>query len=286
MSTVLSFVMNLKHKDAIMQHFSRTRYLILTVVCLTATLPAIRAELVYSQSFSNNSGGNASLSDYGWFGARSRGASETNSGGSTTVVSTVEGIAAGAGATFPASLDLNAVNPFGTNLAEGFVFMGTDGNNATRLIFHTPTAGMGSWGGGGADVEDLLTVAWAQRNQTETARTRVAIQVGAQWYISETVFTNSSSTEWTAQSLSFTPESAWHTLALQGNGAPDAANLGAPVAASTFTGAINNIGLYSWSPSGNNVRFDNFQVYAIPEPGSLILVGIAGMSLLILRRRG
>lgn len=47
--------MNPKHKKASMPHFSRTRHLILTVVCLTFALPAIRAELVYSQSFSNNS---------------------------------------------------------------------------------------------------------------------------------------------------------------------------------------------------------------------------------------
>lgn len=269
-----------------MSVFFQNRVSRLACLVFASGVGLLQAELMYAQSFSNNTGSNHVLEDFGWFGARSRGASETNAGGSSTVVSTIEGVAAGIGSTTPESVDLNSVNPYGSNLDQGFVFMGTDGNNSTRFIFHTPASGMGDWGSAGADVGDLLSVSWAQRNQSSDARTRVAIQVGAQWYISSTSYTNPDlGAAWEAHTLSFTPESTWHTLSIQGNGSPDAANLGSSVTTSSLSGSITNMGLYAWSSSGNNVRFDNFQVVAIPEPSSLVLLGLAGFAVLIARRR-
>lgn len=44
--------------------------------------------------------------------------------------------------------------------------------------------------------------------------------------------------------------------------------------------------MYHWHAANNTVtRFDNFTITAIPEPGTLMLVGIAMGSIFFLRRR-
>lgn len=246
-------------------------------------LPA-QVVVVYAQSFTNTTAGNLPLSDYGWSGARSRGASETSGGGSSTVVTGLEGVATGAGsAVFE---NVNALSPHGDNLEEGFVFMGTDGNNSTRFIFSVPTTGMGDWATGGALLAGLASVDWGQRNQSATARTRLAIQIDGDWYATVADFTNPSAATWTTHTLSITPSTEWHPLALQGNGSSDALATDTTVTTSTITGTVGAIGLYAWSPSGNNVRFDSFVVSAIPEPSTYAaLFGLAALGLVFHRRR-
>jgi len=58
-----------------------------------------------------------------------------------------------------------------------------------------------------------------------------------------------------------------------------------PAAVALPSGTVTALGVYNWNGGGNSTRFDNFSITAIPEPGTLLLVGVALGGMLLFRRR-
>ncbi|MCD8481502.1 MAG: PEP-CTERM sorting domain-containing protein [Verrucomicrobia bacterium] len=270
-----------------MNHSVKYSLLLLSAAALFSPAHAQGQVIVYQQSFSNNTGSNQTFASYGWFAARSRGASETNANGTSTVFSNnidAGGAASSAGGATVA--DINATAPHGTGLSAGFTFSTTDGGNATRFIFSVPTAGMGDWALEGADISKLTSFSWEQRNNSSSARVRALIQVDGQWYASATSFTNASNAIWSPSTLSVLDTTLWHELAVQGNGSPSGMNTSTSIATSDLSGQVTALGLYAWSPSGQTVRFDTFSVVAIPEPSTYAAIfGLLVLGVVAYRRR-
>jgi hypothetical protein len=159
-------------------------------------------------------------------------------------------------------------------------------------------------------VEGSIAFSWYQGNAQIGGVTDqpfyLAIQIDGAWYASATGFTNEPVTSGANfglevggaefRSLTYDPAAAnWLTLNFDGTydvetSTATASTLGdmttgaAPV--SDLTGTITAFGLYR-STNGANARFDTFQIDAtlIPEPGTVALLSLAGVSLLLFRRR-
>lgn len=62
-------------------------------------------------------------------------------------------------------------------------------------------------------------------------------------------------------------------------------NAANPAASTLPTGNITALGVYHWHTNNSATRFDDFTIVAIPEPGTLVLFGIAVGSVFLFRRR-
>lgn len=186
--------------------------------------------------------------------------------------------------------NLNGVNSGpqqGTQIAQGFaVVPGTNSApvlNGSPYILYTSEYALGLSG--------VTRFSWYQGNQSANDRWRVAIELdGSSWYVSDAFFTNAavSSGQAFATSGEFKQlamaGSVWRTLAFNGSLASNSGSLAIGSTAALTGSSITRFGMFTDSKS-NNLRFDTFQIDTVPEPASLIALGIPVASFLRRRRR-
>lgn len=130
---------------------------------------------------------------------------------------------------------------------------------------------------------------WYQGNHLATDVWRVAFEVdNGQWYVSDSSFTNAPVTSGGAFSSSgefkqVLMSGVWRTLSFDGNLANNSGSLAMGGIATPTGNRITAFGLYTDSKN-NNMRFDTFQIDAVPEPTALSAIAIGLVALV--RRRG
>ncbi|MCC5849775.1 MAG: PEP-CTERM sorting domain-containing protein [Verrucomicrobia bacterium] len=189
----------------------------------------------------------------------------------------------------------------------GFLFLGRDATYK-GIAFTNPDAtndinSHSAWGGNGGQADLLSSLSFKLRNESDTnTTTHFLLQVNdggnTSWLVNTTGFTNDGGTnqanEWAQYTLNDpTAAGAWSTLDgfdLSNQGTQTfVGNLGTLGSATTLSSnmTIEGYGFWSESTAGANqtTRVDDFTVTAIPEPGTLVLLGISLGALALFRRR-
>lgn len=129
-------------------------------------------------------------------------------------------------------------------------------------------------------------------NGAENASTRAVIQIGTDWFASETTFNPAAAATWETHTIADISTETWRTLSFD-SGNNNAVSLGTTaqtLSAHGASGSLTSVGFHlsttgSGSGSNSQYRIDNIAVTAIPEPGTLVLFGIAVGSVFLFRRR-
>ena len=239
---------------------------------------------IYREVFGNNTAGNVLLNTVGWSGNWGPTATDSSNPSANNF-----GISSQVGN--PNNLDnINAGGP-SLSMANGLVFTSGTAASLNNWIAYTtgytvnPTL---------TPIQDISFYAGSAANGTlGIPGFRIAVQIDGNWYASTEVLANTVAVasaanfnsgaqqvtfNWTTDasawdSLSFTPAT---TLAL-------GSTLTSPLPGDPITG----FGLYSdQEPGGGNAtrRFDTFQIDAVPEPSSVVLV-LFGVGVLMSPRR-
>ncbi|MCC5843065.1 MAG: PEP-CTERM sorting domain-containing protein [Verrucomicrobia bacterium] len=209
------------------------------------------ASPIYSETFDNNTGSGFALENVDWKANHAANAlvfdSSTTGGGRPAVSSDV-----------------------GSDGTNGFVFHGSYGRDQP-WIWWTDVQSFG-------DVGDLESVGFALRNDNHQENIRVALSVGTDWYVSDSVFNTPGNPNWVTHSLDVA-NSSFRTLSFTSG-----STLGNPGAVTALpgSGTVTAIGFYTENLL-STVRFDTVTV--IPEPGTLALVGLALAACVLGRRR-
>jgi hypothetical protein len=117
------------------------------------------------------------------------------------------------------------------------------------------------------------------------------ILIGSTWYITDATFTNASAN--TISPFSVNIQTAlWRELTFNAGTEMSIGGTSGTLSALGATGSIESVGVWTNTTStgaGSSTaqwRFDDLTVTAIPEPGTLALLGLAGLAALLgLRRR-
>jgi len=142
------------------------------------------------------------------------------------------------------------------------------------------------------DAVDLISFDTGQSSAAYVSR--VALRIDDQWFVSAdfdnpagtSAFTHSGgSGTWQTNVLNF-GAAEWAALAFE----PGTTLLMGTTEVSLPAGRITAFGIYQDAFTHYvNARFDNFTILGtlkVPEPGSLVLLGLGGLGLLLWRRRG
>lgn len=255
----------------------------LTTFFTAAAMSAMVAQAapLYSQSFDNTTGGNI-------------GVGVTNAGAPAAAIwqyATSGGVdRSGTSIVFSGSAGDTA---FGN--VNGFIYHSTnnDNNQWRSVVYWDPTVNLNQ--------SSITEMSIAIRHQNSGHHTRFVAQVGNAWFATAQSWgmITANNANWETKTFDFTTSDAWVPLRNPDNtgsfdGLMGAASVGfTPLEAATIntgtqnlpSGNITAIGfLTSGHPNvGGNARTDSLQV--IPEPGTLVMVGIALGSLLLFRRR-
>ena len=157
---------------------------------------------------------------------------------------------------------------------------GVDSSNLKGLIYYTKSNFLNSMSSvpiGLTEMSGTLNVT----DQSETAEYRFAVLNGTDWYLSSTTATDTG-----AFNIEDFGAINWGAWSMPEGSTFSATPSNYDVAGSTLTD-VQAVGFYfDVSREGQSrVEFESFQVVAIPEPGTLLLVGIALGSLLLFRRK-
>lgn len=256
---------------------------------------SLSAQTVYRETFSATVN-NSSPTTVGWAVHYGNGIYYSDFTQNAAGVGAVTGIPADLG-NVNAGPTTSSINPSGQT-ATGIFFVGATGISGTN-----PGPAFLAWTNeaGPIAASNVSDISFYLGNTNGAQPVRVAVQVGSQWYVSNTTFQNNTlanagefGSKATFQSLNFTTSaSAWSLISFQQSGtAPLASNgtgnftLGA-VATTDLTGDINAFGIYGNVGSTANARFDTYTINAVPEPSVAALLGLAvlGFGYVTIRRR-
>jgi hypothetical protein len=207
----------------------------------------------------------------------------------------------GTEATAPADYaDASALNPFlgpspvtdggAALIATGFTSTGHTTNAWERsdtYFFFDTSPSFNTTSGGSLLWSDLDEFSFAaNRGGNFAGSTRAAINVGGTWYVSpEQTLTT------TVDTYTIDIQAAnWSVLTVNPGTALSIAATADTLAQLNASGDLQGVGVYvttstPGSGSGRQWRVDDLEITAIPEPGTLALVGIALGSLLLFRRK-
>ena len=122
------------------------------------------------------------------------------------------------------------------------------------------------------DVADLHSLQVDARTTNPGENGQFAIQVGTQWYLmADTLLTSSGSSSWAEDITSEADTERWVLWDFE-----PGVNLGTgshPDVDRPTTGTVNAVGIRNHDID-NNTRFDNFEVYTVPEPTTLALLAM------------
>jgi hypothetical protein len=238
---------------------------------------ALPTNLVYQQTFNNTTGNNIFdlLNTYHWA------IHETAVGDLYQVQygGTAVGSSSGAGA------------PTGLGTTNGFIF-NTSFNNFGGFTNRRMLAWTWDIASANLLAADLVMVNWYQGNAETQTINQVALKINGQWYVSSNGFNQSVAvssganfgTQAEAKSFSFA-SATWRILNFDGGTNSNGTFLNMGGTTTLGSGTVEAIGLYVDGTDASSRRFDSFQVYAIPEPSALALVGAGLLASALLRRR-
>lgn len=221
---------------------------------------------LYTENFTNSSGGNQAISTVGW------------SGYYTATATNISTIVTGTGAdTWGLS------NTYGNPIANGQGYLFTLNGSYSQQIF--------------AAVDSTFTpidmtgtmITWNMGNTSNVPKIYVLIEVGTSWYASTTSYstpanysagTFNSATSGVTYNLNFTTnKSAWRNFTLTEN---TSMALGSALTSDLTSSTISSIGFFidytGVGGTGSAVRIDTLQI--IPEPATtwLLLLGVGAMA--------
>lgn len=255
------------------------RWLFLSLPCLLLTLlaPAVRAQL-YSETFTNNTGGNYMTATSSWY--TYAGATATNLSNYMPATNTISNTVDYAG------ISNAAGNPKDT---KGYLFFV---NNATPA----QTFGSVHTFGAGLTLTNGDSITWTMGNNKTTASVRILLQIGGDgsvgsgtWvasnspknnttaYLSAANFSDAQTADVTF-SLNFsTTASNWSSFTLDPTGG--SMSLGTTLSSDLASSTITGIGFYVVDASNTVVRVDTLQI--IPEPTAVALLVFSFGTLLL-----
>ena len=247
------------------------RFALILAVALLALAPAITsADVIYTETFDKGVGGN----DAGW-----------SNGSGPSVVGWQSHVGVGAQDT--------SVSSGGGDFNDWGITDDTDGYAANTQRDDTADASISIlW------TEETLfrtgqeieTISFYLRNSDDNAPFHVAVEIGSNWYVSGTSYTQDDSKNWTQQVFNWTTAaSSWNDLNfIPGNetATPGGTlSIGSPLGSDLPSGDVTAFGLVLNGNEDNTVRVDTFEVTAIPEPATMSLLAIGGLGVLLKRKR-
>ncbi len=232
------------------------RSLVLTMVLALAVQAS--GDVIFSSTFTNTS---ASAAANGWFAYN------------------------GPGATNSSSLSANGDNTGvwssqGSDTTGSYIFVGNDFGDQDNLLY-TDNVGAEN-----LDVSNVDSIEYSHRYDSSAVGEHIAIQVAGTWYRSTNTFSGSGIWEDVSYTFS-TAASDWYLLNFTPGSQLDYSNTTNP--GSDLSGNLDAVGVAVLaSPTASDTsRYDEFRVNgttAIPEPGSVILIGVGVFALRIVRR--
>jgi len=183
----------------------------------------------------------------------------------------------------------NATKTFvALNIADGgassdFIRMtGRDNSTLSGLIYFTKAGFLNGYNIGTLSMSQVEEMSWtlAGNNAADTTSLRLAVLNGSQWYVSSANSTSNAAGTVNFTNFGSTTWGTWNPSSFPLDAAPG-----------TFgTASLTDVqafGMYFTTTRSSQTRLNisGFEVIAIPEPGTLALVGIALGTVLLFRRK-
>ena len=195
-------------------------------------------------------------------------------------------------------------NGTGAGGTMGFLYLGWTTANVTAqgdhgIVFRDDNPVFNSGGGITANHfewqnlrEFSIDLSRGSNAVAENASTRAVIQIGTDWFASDTTFNPATADTWGTHTLADISTANWLTLSfdLGNNNAVTLGGTAQTLALHGASGSLTSVGIHlsttgTGTESNPQYRMDNSAVTAIPEPGTLVLFGIAVGSVFLFRRR-
>lgn len=258
---------------------------ILTAVLAVAALSPAQAQVLYSQTFDYTTATSGSASLFGWNAYAGSGAVDLSTAKTT---STAKDVNSNATADFSTKIYNGLGSPHST---QGYLAFDYN-NNTTAGGIALDVAAVKT----GLSMSNVSTISWQSSRTGSYATlptTRLLVQVGGVWYASETTYTSATASTTSALddrmasadsfSLSASTATTWRVLTLTSGSQLSLASTTTTLdlASSLVTG----VGFYTELASRyTSVNIDTLVVSSVPEPASMVLLGL-GLGVVALSRR-